>query len=285
MRINKVLLLQFLFAVQFLPFYAQEENKFQEDACGTEDTLCIQNGSRSVFGIISRPVNGKGRQPVAIIAHGFNGTHHFGMNYFEPLNNIGYQCYAFDFPCGSVHSRSDAHTVNMSVLDEMKDLEAVVRHFKSQPDVDPDRIVLIGESQGGLVSSLVASEMRKEISRLVLVYPALCIPDNWNGRYPELTDIPDTTFLWNVPIGKRFFTELRDMDVFGRIGAFRRPVLIVHGDADNIVPVDYAYRAMKVYRHAKLHVIPGAGHGFKAEEFEEAVRQIRLFLEEDKSGK
>lgn len=243
-----------------------------------EENLTIKNGERTIFGVLSRPTDGKKKQPVAIVAHGFNGGHQYGKNYFETLNGLGYQCYTFDFPCGSTYSQSDPNTMNMSIKDEQNDLQAIVKYFKNQPDVDASRIVLIGESQGGLVSALTAAKKPKEISKLILVFPALCIPDNWNARYPRIEDIPDTTRLWNVPMGKRFFTEIHDMKPYEEIGKYKKPVLIIHGDADNIVPINYSERAVKVYKNAKLHTIPNAGHGFKPNELKQSLEWIKEFL-------
>lgn len=241
-------------------------------------SLWISNGKRTIYGLLSRPAQVRGKQPVAIISHGFNGSHAFGCNYFDLFASMGYQCFTFDFPCGSVNSRSDDNTMDMSVLDEQSDLQAIVRYFQSQPDVDANRIVLVGESQGGLVSALTAAAMPKEVERLVLIYPALCIPDNWNERYPRGTEIPDTTFMWRVPLGKRYFQEVRPMKVYSLIGRYKRPVLIVHGDADKVVPISYSERARKTYKDARLHVIPKAGHGFKRNEFESCKQYISDFL-------
>lgn len=242
------------------------------------EELWISTGSSQIYGVLSRPQSAKKKQPVVIIAHGFNGTHHFGKNYFKPLNEHGYQVYAFDFACGSVNSRSDNNTMNMSVLDEVSDLQAVIRYFRSQPDVDAKGIVVIGESQGGLVAGLTAALSPKDISQLILVYPAFCIPDNWNARYPKVEDIPDTTRLWNVPMGRRYFLEARDIRPFNIIGAYKKPVLILQGDADPIVPLKDSQRAAEIYPKAHIHVIPQAGHGFKPKEFAEAIEEIKKFL-------
>jgi hypothetical protein len=120
--------------------------------------------------------------------------------------------------------------------------------------------------------------MNKEVSQLVLIYPALCIPDNWNSRYPKPQDIPDTTRLWNVPIGRRFFEEIRHLDPFRTMKKFQKPVLIIQGDADHVVSMEDSRRAVKTYKNARLHVIPGAGHGFKPKERQEAIEQIESFI-------
>ena len=241
-------------------------------------SLWIENGDRQIYGVLNRPLGKEGRLPIAIVSHGFNGTHHFAQDYFGPLAEQGWMTYAFDFPCGSVNSRSDSNTMNMSILDEQSDLRAIVNYFRSQPYVDPDRIMLIGESQGGLVSALTAAQMNKEVSELVLIYPALCIPENWNSRYPKLEDIPDTTRLWNVPMGRRFFEELHGMDAFRTMKKFQKPVLIIQGDADAVVSMEDSRRAVKTYKNARLHVIPGAGHGFKPKERQETIEQIKSFI-------
>lgn len=242
------------------------------------ETLWIENGERRIFGKLCKPDNADGKLPTVIVAHGFNGTHHFAKDYFKPLTDLGFQIYCFDFPCGSIHSQSDKNTMNMSIKDEVSDMKAIVNYFGKQPDADKKRIVLIGESQGGLVSALAAAEMPKAISQLVLIYPALCIPDNWNARYPRVEEIPDTTRLWNVPMGRKFFTEIRDLKPMELINKYKRPVLIVQGDKDRVVSMDDSRKAVELYRDARLHVIPGAGHGFKPKEREVAIEQITDFL-------
>lgn len=246
----------------------------------TSEVVYIDNGDRRIYGVLTRSANTKGKRlPLAIIAHGFNATHAVGNAYYRTLCDMGYQCFAFDFPYGSLNSKSDNNTMRMSVLTEQSDLEAVVDYFRSSPMVDKKNIMLIGESQGGFVSSLVASDIPKKISRMVLIFPALCIPDNWNARYPDASQIPDTTWLWQVPLGRDFFREVRHIDAFKNMARYKKPVLIIQGDADHVVSVADSHRAASLYKDALLHIIPRAGHGFNAEQQAEAQRVLKEFLQ------
>lgn len=249
---------------------------------GTNNTVSerwIENGQRKIYGVVSEPKS-LSEKGVAIICHGFNGTHQFGRDYFKILNELGYLVYTFDFPCGSVNSRSDDNTMNMSIIDEKNDLKAIVAYFQRQPNINMKKFVLIGESQGGLVAALAAAELKDQVSRLILVYPALNIPDNWNNRYPKVKEIPDTTKLWNIPLGRRFFEELRTMDVSKTITRYKGPVQIIHGSKDPIVPLSSSEGAMKRYAFASLGVIPGAGHGFNPAEREVSNLFVKEFLSE-----
>lgn len=238
-----------------------------------------QKNGKSIYGIISNPSTA-GKHGVAIISHGFNGTHHFGKDYFKTLNDLGYAVYTFDFPCGSIHSQSDNNTMEMSVSDEKNALKEIVAYFQKQKDIDKNKIVLIGESQGGLVSALAASELKKQVSNLVLIYPALCIPDNWNDRYPRVEDIPEVSEIWGVKLGKKFMMDIRTMKPFETIGNYKGRVLIVHGTDDKVVPLDYSKRAEKTYGNATLKVINKAGHGFNPAERLISNRFVKEFLSE-----
>lgn len=246
-----------------------------------------QKNGKSIYGIISKPTvkpqnhkASKTRHGVAIISHGFNGTHHSGKDYFKMLNDLGYAVYTFDFPCGSVNSQSDNNTMEMSITDEKEALKEIVAYFRKQKDVDKKKIVLIGESQGGLVSALAASELKKQVSNLVLIFPAFCIPDNWNERYPRVEDIPEVSEIWGVKLGKKFMMDIRPMKPFETIGSYKGRVLIVHGTDDKVVPLDYSKRALETYQNATLKIINKAGHGFNPEERILSNQYVKEFLEQ-----
>lgn len=241
-----------------------------------ELTIKQKNG-KTIYGVISYP-NTQGKHGVAIISHGFNGTHHSGKEYFKTLNDLGYAVYTFDFPCGSVRSRSDNNTMEMSVSDEKQALKEIVKHFQKQKGIDKDKIVLCGESQGGLVSALVAADLKAQVSRLILIFPALCIPDDWNARYPNVEDIPEVSDIWGVKLGKKFVLDIKPMKPFETIGRYTGPVLIIHGTDDKVVPIDYSKRAQQTYNNATLKIIDKAGHGFNPSERALSNQYVRDFL-------
>lgn len=250
----------------------------QQNMPVTQNELLVkQKNGKEIYGVFSKPAT-EGKYGVAIISHGFNGTHQFGIDYFKTLNDMGYAVYTFDFPCGSVNSRSDNNTMNMSISDEKDALKEIVAYFRKQKDVDKNRIVLVGESQGGLVSALAASELKKQVSDLVLIYPAFCIPDNWNSRYPNVADIPEVSEIWGVKLGKKFMMDIRTMKPYETIGNYKGRVLIIHGTDDMVVPLEYATRAAETYDNATLKIIDKAGHGFKPEERILSNRFVKEFL-------
>lgn len=116
---------------------------------------------------------------IAIVSHGFMAFQDTVRHYAKKLAEHGYVSYCFDF-CGGcvVKGKSDGKTTEMSVMTEVKDLEAVIDYARSRQYSNPREIVLMGCSQGGFVSAIAASRLNDQISKLILFYPALCIPDD-----------------------------------------------------------------------------------------------------------
>jgi pimeloyl-ACP methyl ester carboxylesterase len=178
------------------------------------------------------------------------------------LASNGIAAVCFDFCGGSVHSKSELSTREMTLFTEKEDLCAVIEEVKNWDTIDNENIFVFGGSQGGMVSALVAEEYKDVIKGLLLLFPAFCIPDNWNAEYPTLDSIPETRELWGVILGRAYFEAIHGFDVFNTIGKYGRKVLIFHGDKDGIVPLEYGEKAASIYPDARLEVFEGEGHGF-----------------------
>lgn len=219
--------------------------------------------------------------PAVIVSHGYNGSYKDFFRECEYFASHGIAAFSFDFCGGSVASVSSGSTTQMSVLTEQADLEAMLECVRRFKGIRQDRIFLFGGSQGGLVSALTAAAHPQDVRGLILYYPALCIPDDWNRRYPTEEEIPDTTDFWNMTLGKLYFQDARRLEPFKVIGAYEKNVLIFHGEQDEIVPLDYSIKAQKCYKNAKLEILPGEGHGFTPRGGREAAEKVLAFLLEN----
>lgn len=199
--------------------------------------------------------------PAVVVCHGYGGDKR-GMAWVGRAlaeAGIGALCVSL---CGG--GRGDASgfpSTSMTLYTERDDALAALDLARTLPGVDPARVYLFGESQGGL-ASVLAAEQARNLAGLILLFPALCIPDDWNRRLPADADIPETLDFWNLTLGSGFFRALRTMDVPKAIAAYRGPVLLLHGDEDPIVPIEYSRRAAEDYADAALVEFPGEKHGF-----------------------
>lgn len=226
----------------------------------TED-MRIRADGRTVFGTFYDPEAGEAR-PLVIFSHGFNGSGKDFDAEARALAEHGYCAFCFDFCGGSLETRSDLTTREMTIGTEREDLGAVLEELSLDRRTDKKRIVLFGGSQGGLVTALVAADLPQDVAAVFLLFPALCIPDDWTRAFPNKDALPDEFSRWGVPLGREFVRSVHGLDVFAHIAAYRGHVRIVHGDADDVVPLSYSRRAQAAYADAELAILPGEGHGF-----------------------
>lgn len=238
----------------------------------------VYNEGQKIYGIAYIPDTGEEKVPLAVCSHGLGGSYRSNIAYAEQLAMHGIAAYCFDFRGGG-GSRSDGETTEMSVMTEVSDLEAILSAASSWDFVDRDRIVLLGTSQGGITSAIAAARHTDEVSGLILMYPAFLIGDAVHEEFDSLEEVPDSfPFLW-IMAGRPYVEDMWDYDVYEEIGNYTDKVLLMHGDADGIVPISYSERAAETYGDVEYYVIDGAGHGFNGGHFDEAVRHIFDYLQ------
>ena len=93
----------------------------------------------------------------------------------------------------------------MTLFTEKDDLIAIFERMEQEASVDKDHIFLFGASQGGLISAMAAEEYKEKIAGMILLYPALCIADNWRERFASEDDIPKELDFWGMQLGDVFF--------------------------------------------------------------------------------
>ena len=234
---------------------------------------------RQIYGVIYVPQDAGEKLPAVIFSHGFGGSYRVGIPYAEELAARGYVVCCFDFCGGSPGSRSDGSTLEMSVFTEQADLETVMSAVRELDYVDEENLFLMGTSQGGAVSALAGAAQPQAVRGMILLYPAFVLADRANELFSSAEEIPDTYYFMWMDVGRAYFEPLIGYDIYEDIGAYDRDVLLIHGDADSIVPLSYSERALEVYPSARLEVISGAGHGFGGEDFARAMDYILEYLE------
>ncbi|MDE7133305.1 MAG: alpha/beta fold hydrolase [Lachnospiraceae bacterium] len=223
--------------------------------------ITIAHHNRAIDATCYKP-EGKNCLPLVIFSHGYNGHgEDFAVSaeYFA-ANGIGAVC--FNFCGGSTRDVSGFPTTEMTLFTEKEDLIAVIDEIKKWEWVDNSQIYLFGSSQGGMVSALTAEERQEDVRALILLYPALCIADDWNARFKNAEDIPDSEELWGMVLGRRFFETIREFRIKEQIGQYSGRVLLMHGTEDNVVSLEYSVWASEKYPNARLEIFPGEGHGF-----------------------
>ncbi|MCM1313352.1 MAG: family 43 glycosylhydrolase [Bacteroides sp.] len=217
---------------------------------------------KNLWGKAYIPNTKEPKKPMVIMGHGYNGTHLEPKAFAETLAMQGVASFIFDFCGGGNHSRSEGETTEMTVFTEKENIEDIAGEVKSWSFVDSDRIALLGCSQGGLVASLTAAANPGMFKSLILVYPALTIPETapmMLKRFEADGNKPQDVM--GMKLGRTYYEKINGLNVFDTIGGFKGDVFIVYGDRDMIVAggVD---RAVEKYDKVQTLVIPGGDHGF-----------------------
>ncbi|TCD54409.1 alpha/beta fold hydrolase [Alloscardovia theropitheci] len=247
----------------------------------TERDISFTSDGKNIYGRALIPQS-DGRIPTVIFSHGFGGNYEQESTLQEAIATAGIAVYAFDFAGGSGYSpsQSEGETTDMSVLTESRNLRDALSMIRNQDFVDTNNIFLMGASQGGVVTSLTASndDIQSLIRGVVLLYPAFSLINDAHERFSSENAIPNTYNLMGIEVGKRYFTDVWNIDIFSEISKYRGPVAIFHGTADNLVPLSYSQRAEQAFPHATLTQVPDGGHGFSTSIQTSIAPQIISFI-------
>ena len=220
-----------------------------------------------------------------ILSHGFKANMEKTRPYAQYLAQKGYRCFIFDF-CGTWNSSSDGSFEDyMTPMTEVGDLNAVRKMVEARSDVKT--ISLLGQSQGGFVSSYSAGTNPKQVDSLILLFPAMCIPDDarkgqMQNYHFDPNNIPDHIGTPPFILSGQYARSVLHVDIFKVITGYHGPVLLVHGTADPVVNISYANKTDETYRENGNQIeyfqIPGAGHGFEGDDLAKAEEYIVEFL-------
>lgn len=260
----------------------------------TREIWCGKN-EKDIYGVCYLPgdyadeetrVAGDGEKsskkyPLVIFCHELYRTHTSGISYAEEFSSHGIATYTFDFRYGSFESRSGNDMTKNSVMTEAQDLSEVLDDAAAWDFVDPEKIVVIGGSQGAFASAVTAERRPDDIAALVLMYGAFVIMDDAHGSYKKKEDVPPLFDYkgWST-MGAQYFTDVWDFVPEKEFGSYKKKILFLHGDDDPLVDPSYSIRVAACYPNTEFHIVKTGRHGFKKGAFTEAMKFIWPYLHE-----
>jgi len=274
----------------------------------SSEEVIFQNGEISLAGTLTLPKGGGIRYPAALLISGPGPQDRDGnQGVFRLYKLIAEKLSAN----GVAVLRHDDRGVGKSSMpktpttyrDLINDSKAAVEYLRSRKEIYPDRIVLIGHSEGGTTATIIASEDSKiaaiallagamvaNFDQLLLeqtIYQlALQRPFNPQDRekYPQIARMV-LTLIEGAKAGKpdSAVTDLREYmrqslalnqaETFKRI---RCPVLILQGERDAQVLAHHAVAAARALADAgnkqvSLRIFPNLSHTFTPSPLDQSV--------------
>ena len=214
-------------------------------------------------------------QAAVVVVHGWGGNAALMLPLARPLHEAGFAALFIDTRC---HGASDDDRFT-SLPRFAEDAEHAFAWLAAQPGIDPQRIALLGHSVGaGAV--LFAASRTPQVAAVVSVaafsHPvammrrllaAKRLPERPLGRY--ILDYVQKT------IGHRF-DDIAPLTTIARI---RRPVLLVHGEDDEVVPIVEARQIYAARGDTPVELMTIAGNHDSFADLEGHIDQLTDFLQ------
>jgi dipeptidyl aminopeptidase/acylaminoacyl peptidase len=161
---------------------------------------------------------------------------------------------------------------NLDILGWNRDLQAALDFLYNLNEVDKTRFCLLGFSGGAAVSIYTATHDPRVSSVVTCACPAdfRSLRQRERAldaiqRFRQIGAIRDKDFPPSIEEWERGFETVSPIKCIDKISP--RPLLLVHGGADELIPLEHAH---KLYQKAKepkeLKIIPGARHKMRLEE-------------------
>ena len=233
---------------------------------------------------LDMPAPAEGKHPLVIIIHGFTGhmeeRHIVGVA--KTLNEIGFATLRVDM---YGHGHSDGTFENHTLYKWLTNALTVIDYARALDFVTD--LYLCGHSQGGMTVMLAGAMKRDVIKGIIPLSPAWMIPEAARngtllGQDFDPDHIPDMLPAWgDRGLSGNYVRVAQTIHVEEAIDRYDGPVLIVHGEKDEAVPVEYAVQAAKLYRNCKLILIPGDTHCYD-HHLDQALVAVRDWMLERK---
>jgi dipeptidyl aminopeptidase/acylaminoacyl peptidase len=209
------------------------------------EKVSFENEGKRISGILHLP--GTKNPPCVIASHGLlsskNSEKYIALG--EGISKEGMAMLRFDFRgIGESEGGAQDNTISKKIVD----LSSAVDFVRSYPGLE-DRIGLVGSSLGGFLS-LIKASTDKEIKAIVIWATPLRMGNLKSKERNEDTPLPPEAFFEDLP-KHRLLPLLPEVS----------NCLVIHGEKDELVPVDQALEIFGNLNVPKeIHIIGGADH-------------------------
>jgi len=237
-----------------------------------EEPVIFRNKrGKRLSGVLHLPAQKRG-VPVIILAHGFTddktGDNRLFVKFGRYAARKGFAVLRFDF-FGSGESEGDFS--EMTVESEVEDLRGAIDFVYTLPQLNEERVHLVGYSLGGAISIIVAADDLR-VKSFSGWAPAIFLPKVF-GRVLGKKAFSSSGGRKKIACsngGKQFFLNsgfLRGLERHDLISRAQdispRLISFAQGTLDKKILPQEALRAFKALEGPKkIHFIKGAGHSF-----------------------
>lgn len=212
--------------------------------------------------------------------HGFAGDKESSA-LFELAKAVtpeGAAVFCFDFPA---HGDSPADESKLTVENCKSDLLTVAKWIEdTYPDAEK---IVFATSFGGYISLLASDSLTGY--KMILRAPAVTMPEvlleavlNVTANQFRKAGVIECGFERKINLPYSFYENLVCYNPYEK--NYDNPVLIIHGNKDDVVPVDDVIRFCNNRKNVSLAIIENADHRFKkAGEIERVVCEATGFMD------
>jgi acetyl esterase/lipase len=232
----------------------------------TQDVIYMKTGGTAFTMDVVRPAKPNKAAVVFLVSGGWISDHSmiksFGAAVEKAFADGGFTVFSV------VHGPHPRY----KVAEIVEQVQTAVRFVHAQAKdygIDTNRVAVSGISSGGHLALMIAGSADSPVNAVASIAPPTDLA-NWGKPGFVLTDDPQMAMfipaLGIDPKGPRNDIEAlaKTLSPITLVNAKHPPTLIVHGDRDQIVPLQQAQAMDQALGKAgvqhKLEVIPGGGH-------------------------
>ena len=227
-----------------------------------EDPVRLLVNGEQMIGLLHLPDGDAPAQgwPSVLMLHGFtshrSGDHRLHTLFARHMAARGVAALRFDF---RGYGDSQGDFADVTPARQLADAQAAAGWLRAHPEVDPQRLSLLGHSLGGLLAAQAAPPIAPH--RLLLWAPAL--PDYFLRYLPGGQLPPGVQDMDGWPLGRAFLEGVLRLSPLKAAGQWGGVAAVMHGTADDTCPPAWGERyAQALGPGTELALIEDADHTF-----------------------